>query len=198
MESWKLGSPEAWKQGMNESMWWPRSSGTRRKPLALVALWAGLASVGLSQMAVAEVILATRVEKLESSATVCEPGAAGEPDAAGAQREAVESVIPGDVLRYTIVFENRSGQDAVAGSIVITNPLPAGTTYLAGSAAGRSTLISFSADGEHFDDPAALTVADPAGSRPAEPQDYRSIRWRFQPRLRPGESSEVSFDVQVR
>jgi uncharacterized repeat protein (TIGR01451 family) len=194
MESWKLGSPEAWKQGMNESMWWPRSSGTRRKPLALVALWAGLASVGLSQMAVAEVILATRVEKLES----CEPGAAGEPDAAGAQREAVESVIPGDVLRYTIVFENRSGQDAVAGSIVITNPLPAGTTYLAGSAAGRSTLISFSADGEHFDDPAALTVADPAGSRPAEPQDYRSIRWRFQPRLRPGESSEVSFDVQVR
>ncbi len=116
----------------------------------------------------------------------------------GASLETVTEVQPGDVIRYTITFQNDSPQDVAAGSVVITNPLPDGTVYLDGTAAGSATQITFSVDGDTFSDPSALTVTDASGTRRATAADYRSIRWAYGPRLPAGASSNVSFDVRIR
>ena len=149
--------------------------------LLLMLLWQGAAQ--------AEVMLTTGVMKVVAM-----------PDGSGSrveQLQEAETVLPGDVLRYTIVFSNQSPQDVAPGSIVITNPLPEGTEYLAGSAVGRNTVISFSLDGENFASPEALVVVEGAARRPAAAADYRSIRWTFEPRLAAGDSGQVSFDLLI-
>lgn len=138
---------------------------------------------------VAEVTLTTQVQRVVP----------GEPAtrAGNEALEAVTDVRPGDVIRYTIVFRNESAMDVAGGSVVITNPLPEGTVYLDGTAAGDSTQITFSVDGELFADPGSLTVTDGTGTRRAAAADYRSIRWAYAPRLPAGAAGEVSFDVRM-
>ncbi|MGE0624656.1 MAG: hypothetical protein AB7O54_18725 [Pseudomonadales bacterium] len=136
----------------------------------------------------AEVTLTTQVHRL----------AGADAGAAGSSLEPVTDVLPGDVIRYTIVFRNDSAQDVAAGSVAITNPLPEGTVYVDGSATGNSTRITFSVDGDSFAEPAMLTVTDTSGTRRATAADYRSIRWSYGPRLPAGASGEVSFDVRIR
>lgn len=138
--------------------------------------------------AVAEVTLTTQTQRV-----------AGE--AAGRGMEVLETVTdvrPGDVIRYTIVFENQSAQDVAAGSVVITNPLPDGTIYLDGSATGEQTQITFSVDGASFGESGTLMITDGNGTRRATAADYRSIRWAYEPRLPAGAASSVSFDVRMR
>jgi uncharacterized repeat protein (TIGR01451 family) len=128
----------------------------------------------------AEVVLDSRVQKVDAG---FETG--------------VDGVYPGEILRYTIVFSNEGTRTAIAGSIVITNPLPEGTAYVDGSATGMDTLVSFSVDGENFGAPEELVLEEAGLARPAMPGDYRSIRWTFEPELAAGESGEVSFDLLI-
>lgn len=139
---------------------------------------AGAAVLLLAGSALAEVTLSTQVQRVV--------------DAAGTEvLEDAASVVPGDVLRYTITFKNTSAQDVAAGSVIITNALPDGTQYLEGTARGDDTTITFSVDGDNFADPRSLT----AGGAAATAADYRSIRWTFEPMLPSGVSGQVSFDV---
>jgi uncharacterized repeat protein (TIGR01451 family) len=138
--------------------------------------------------ALAEVTLTTSVERVTVQA---------ETSASDTDTGFLTEVLPGDVLRYTIQFENTSTQDVAAGSVVITNPLPDDTVYLEGSAAGTNTLITFSVDGENFASPDALVVGEGAAARAASAQDYRAIRWTYVPLLAAGESSEVSFELLI-
>jgi uncharacterized repeat protein (TIGR01451 family) len=134
----------------------------------------------------AEVILENTVKKIES--TVTSSGVVEQ------QLVAVDSVLPGDELRYTIRFSNQSTQAAEAGSIVITNPLPEGTRYIEGSAAGLDAVIVFSLDGKNFA-PAGTLMLEAEGA--SVPADYRAIRWTFGPQLAAGESGSVSFDIRI-
>ncbi len=109
------------------------------------------------------------------------------------------SVVPGDELRYTILFENVSADVTVdAGSVVITNPIPDSTTYVEGSAFGAGTVIEFSADGgESWGDPDSLVIVEDAGERLAEPDDYTHVRWTLGPALDPGQTGSVFFRVKL-
>ncbi len=154
-------------------------------------LWAAILPVALllSAPSVAEVILENAVEKVESTVT---------PSGMVEQRlMAVESVQPGDELRYTITFSNQGTLAAEAGSIVITNPLPEGTQYIEGSAAGTDAVIVFSLDGENFAPVGSLMLEAGQTSIPAPAADYRAIRWTFGPQLDAGESGSVSFDIRM-
>lgn len=165
-----------------------RSLRGRARSAVLLAVVLG-ATLGLTApAALAEVTLSTSVERIASSTaagTGLEPG------------QAPSEVLPGDVLRYTIVFQNTSTQDVAAGSVVITNPLPDQTRYVEGSAAGARTEVTFSVDGENFAAPEALVVGEGAVARAADAADYRAIRWTYQPLLAAGESSEVSFELLI-
>ncbi len=113
--------------------------------------------------------------------------------------EAVESVVPEDVLLYTITFTNAGDETVDAGSIVITNPLPAETVYLEGTAAGSGTEITFSVDGgETFGKPETLEVQRDGTTQAAQAADYTTIRWIFEPALDPGQSGDVTFNVRLK
>ena len=148
----------------------------------------GLALAALPLTAFAEVTLNTSVERISS-------GMPATGAASGSDMPA--EVVSGDVLRYTIVFENTSTQDVAAGSVAITNPLPAETVYLEGSAMGENTRITYSVDGQTFADPNGLLVGEGAQARRATASDYRVIRWAYQPMLRAGASSQVSFELLI-
>jgi len=160
-----------------------------RRKSGILRLFVLLTSLVVSAAAAAEVRLENSVQKVETFVADN-----GEP-----QRRLVDvdSVVPGDELRYTITFTNTGTEVVDPGSIVITNPIPEETEYLEDTAFGAGTEIVFSLDGETFAVPAALTVVQQGVEVRASAKEYRSIRWTFQPELKPGESSYVSFNVRL-
>jgi uncharacterized repeat protein (TIGR01451 family) len=146
--------------------------------------------LGAAATAVAQVTLANSVHKVVT----------GNVGGGDAQRRFVEAenVVAGDELRHTITFANKGGAIVDAGSIVITNPISAGTEYLEGTARGAATEILFSVDGDNFAGPEDLMVSRGGALIPASAADYASIRWAFQPELAPGESGAVSFNVRLK
>jgi len=108
------------------------------------------------------------------------------------------SVVPGDELQYTVHFANNGNQPVDAGTIVITDAIPAHTEYLDGTAFGSGTDVWFSVDGEMFAGPADLRLVKEGVEVIASAKDYRSIRWTFGPALEPGASSYVSFNVRLK
>ncbi len=108
---------------------------------------------------------------------------------------------PGDVIRYTIAYRNGGKSDA--RDAVIVDPVPPGTTYIPGSAAGEGAEIAFSLDGRTFQAPPQLKykVRQPDGTEAsllASPDMYTHIRWKFAKPVPPEGKGAVSFKVKVR
>ena len=106
------------------------------------------------------------------------------------------SVIPGDIILYTIEFEN-IGNEA-ASNIVIDDPIPNNSFYRSGSAKGENTRIQFTVDGNNFDVAENLFVTKDGVKALADAKDYRSIRWIYTVPLQPGEKKTVSFKTQIK
>ena len=109
-----------------------------------------------------------------------------------------KTAVPGDVMMYTITFENK-GNDSAEG-IVINDPIPNNSKYRINSAIGKNTKISFSIDGgKTFGNPEELVVKDKNGKEwKAKPESYTHIRWVYNKPLMPGEKSEVTFKTQIK
>lgn len=166
-----------------------KGAGSRWSSGALVVL--ALLCSAVSMPTLARIELVNEVHKVERFV-----------DSSGrVQRRLVEpdSVVPGDELFYTVSFTNVGDALVDERSVVITNPIPANTEYLEGTADGAATEIKFSVkESSAFDAAAALRVADEGAARQADAGDYTAIRWVYQPGLAPGESSKVSFSVRLR
>ena len=149
-----------------------------------------LVCVGWIAPALADVKLTTTVQKMERVAS---------PDGTvGTRLVPADHVIPGDDVRYTITFVNEGKAAADAGSVVITNPVPENTQYIADSAFGSGTSIQFSVDGgKTFHAANELTVVRDGVKVPAQPADYTTIRWVFAPALAPAAQSYVSFNARL-
>lgn len=106
--------------------------------------------------------------------------------------------IPGTEVIFTNTFENVSKK--AASNIVIDNPVPENTAYKAGSAIGKDTVITFSADkGKTFGEPDALKVKGADGkTRTALPSEYTHIRWTYKGQLASGKSGDVSFRAVIK
>ncbi len=109
-----------------------------------------------------------------------------------------DSVVPGDELQYTVRFVNQGDLAVDAGTIVITDAIPANTEYVDGTAFGAGTDILFSIDGASYAQASDLTVVKDGEEMPASAQDYRSIRWAFAPALDPGAVGHVTFNVRLK
>ena len=109
-----------------------------------------------------------------------------------------KTALPGDVMLYTISFENISSESAEA--IVINDPIPNNSKYRMASAVGKNTTISFSIDGgKNFGNPEQLIVKDKNGKEwTAKPESYTHIRWNYNKPLAPGGKGEVSFKTQIK
>ena len=105
---------------------------------------------------------------------------------------AVESVIPGERVFYTITFTNVG--DEPAENVVITNPIATELTYVEGSAFGPGMDVQFSVDGgATFAVAAELTVIENGETRAAGPEDFTHIRWVMQGELNTGSQGTARF-----
>lgn len=112
----------------------------------------------------------------------------------------VKQANPGDTLTYNLTYSNRG--DELARDAVIDNPIPAGVTYIANSASGAGSEITFSTDnGKTFAQPVMLTYEYTKGKevvkRSATPEDYTHIRWTIK-EVPAGRSGNLKFMVKVK
>ncbi len=114
------------------------------------------------------------------------------------KRVPAESVVPGSEVIYTITAKNTGSEPA--DNIVVTNPVPAQTVYVEGSAFGAGSKIAFSVDGgKSYATAGSLKVRDASGkARAATTEDYTHVRWTLTFSLKPGESAPVWYRVRVK
>lgn len=115
-------------------------------------------------------------------------------DAAGKktmQLVQADRVVPGTVVIWTVTATNVC--KAPSEQVTINNPVPAHMSYVANSAVGPGSKITYSLDGKTFASPAELTVTENGAQRAATAADYKSIRWTYANSLAPGASLNASF-----
>lgn len=107
------------------------------------------------------------------------------------------TVVPGEIVIYTITFQNID--DEPASNVVITNPIAETLTYVDGSAFGPGMLLQFSVDaGQNFAAADTLTVVEDGSSRPAGPDDFTHIRWVMQNELAVGAMATARFTAVLK
>ena len=114
------------------------------------------------------------------------------------KRTALDKAIPGTVVIYTDTFENTGNKPA--SNIVIDNPVPNDSEYVAGSAFGKDCEILFSADGgKRFGHAEELKIKGADGKEhTALAKEYTHIRWTYKGQLAAGKSGEVGFRAAVK
>jgi uncharacterized repeat protein (TIGR01451 family) len=109
-------------------------------------------------------------------------------------------VLPGDTVRYHLLFTNVSA-GAVHG-IVLDNPIPAGLHYAVGSAkSDRSDIaVLFSIDGgkSYAAAPMIDVVVDGAHEQHAAPAEmYTNVRWTIRGDVPKGAQVRAEYDALV-
>ena len=118
-------------------------------------------------------------------------------------RKRVEAIsqVAGETVIYSIAYRNEG--DGVATGVKFDNKIPANTAYVADSAKGPGTEITFSIDdGKTYKQPAQLTyeVVNAQGRKEtvkASPEKYTDIRWVI-PQVPAGGSGSLSYEVRVK
>ena len=102
-----------------------------------------------------------------------------------------DKVVPGTEVTWTVTASNICQKPAE--NVTFDNPVPPHMSYVANSATGPGSDISFSLDGKAFAAPAGLTVNENGATRPARADEYKHIRWAFKQPLQPGATANASF-----
>jgi uncharacterized repeat protein (TIGR01451 family) len=106
-------------------------------------------------------------------------------------------VPPGGEIVYTVKFENAG--DKPANDVVVTNPVPEHMRYVANSAGGPGTEVTYSVDGgKSYAAPERLNVRGPEGERAATADDYTHLRFRLTNPLPPGQVAYARFRATVK
>jgi len=106
---------------------------------------------------------------------------------------------PGDVIRYSLVFTNTTGE--AVRNVQLVDPIPPGLVFLAGSAAAaQSVRIEYSIDrgASYTAHPVVVEVV--SGRRveqPAPPAMYTHIRWTVLGSVVPGAQVTAEFRAQL-
>ncbi|GMR20962.1 MAG: hypothetical protein BMS9Abin36_1560 [Gammaproteobacteria bacterium] len=117
------------------------------------------------------------------------------------KRVKATSVEPGETLIYTLRYINNG--DEKATNVKVDNPIPKGSVYVAGSAKGINSDITFSVDGgKTFKKASLLTYRTKLANgktakKKASPEQYSNIRWLIQS-VAPGQGGTLGFRVIVK
>jgi uncharacterized repeat protein (TIGR01451 family) len=109
-----------------------------------------------------------------------------------------DRVVSGDAVIYTLEIRN-VGANTVRKPVV-TYAVPEHMSYIADSAVGPGTDVSYSTDnGRSFDAPESLKIAEPNGEpRLAKAADYTHIRWQLNHALKANSVAFVRFRARVK
>ena len=107
-------------------------------------------------------------------------------------------MVSGDAVIYTLEIRNQRA--ASVRNPVVTYAVPEHMIYLADSAVGPGTDVSYSIDGgRSFDAPESLKINEPNGdSRLAKAGDYTHIRWQLKHALKANSVAFVRFRTRVK
>jgi uncharacterized repeat protein (TIGR01451 family) len=101
------------------------------------------------------------------------------------------TAVPGIQVIWTITANNICKQPS--DKVTIDNAVPEHMTYVANSAIGPGSDITYSLDGKTFGTPDQLSVKADGAQRQARSDEYRHIRWVFKNALQPGAQSFARF-----
>ena len=103
----------------------------------------------------------------------------------------VAKAVPGVEVTWTVTANNIC--KAPSEKVTINLPVPEHMTFVANSATGAGSDISYSLDGKTFGTNDQLTVKDNGAARPARTDEYRHVRWTFKDSLAPGATAMARF-----
>jgi len=140
----------------------------------------------------------TARKALVVSAAILSWGQGGSQTTDAADRDP-NTVAPGDVVEYRLVFTNITGRPV--NNIQFTDPVPEGMHYLQGTAgADREDVdVEFSLDGgtSYSELPMVEVVVDGRTERrPASPENYTDIRWTVHGEVQPDARVAAAFQVR--
>jgi uncharacterized repeat protein (TIGR01451 family) len=109
-----------------------------------------------------------------------------------------DRVVSGDWIVYTLEVRNTASTPVPPP--MVTFPVPQHMTYVAESAVGPATEVTYSVDGGHsFDAPENLKIQDADGQhRLAGAADYTHIRWQMKNGLKGNSVAFVRFRARVK
>jgi len=107
------------------------------------------------------------------------------------QLVAASKIVPGMEVVWTVTANNIC--KVPSEKVTINNPVPEHMSYVANSAFGAGSDITYSLDGKTFAAPAELSVTENGARRQARADEYRHIRWVFRSPLQPGASAVARF-----
>ena len=109
-----------------------------------------------------------------------------------------DRVVSGDWIIYTL--EVRNTAPTAIPNPTVTYPVPEHMSYVADSAVGPATEVSFSVDGGHsFEAPENLKLQDADGQRRlAAAAEYTHIRWQLKHALKGNSVAFVRFRARVK
>ena len=100
-------------------------------------------------------------------------------------------VVPGVEVTWTVTANNTCKQPSE--KVTINNAVPEHMTYVASSAVGPGTDVTYSLDGKTFGTADQLTVQENGATRKARADEYKNIRWVFKDSLQPGAQGFARF-----
>jgi uncharacterized repeat protein (TIGR01451 family) len=109
---------------------------------------------------------------------------------------ALGKVVPGNEITWTISATNTCAKPAE--KVVIENAVPEHMTYVADSATGLDTEITYSLNGRDFVKQSELNVHEAGGkSRPARAEEIKSIRWVVSTSIAPKSTAVARYRAKV-
>lgn len=127
---------------------------------------------------------------------------AGDPRVGKAVRDSAGNLIskPGDIIRYTLTAANNGTEPAYGVEMV--DPIPRGTEFVIGSAAGVGMTITYSIDNGNFFQPAPILYdfQTPDGTiekRHVPADRYTHIKWLVNDPIRPRSRAVAAVRVRV-
>jgi uncharacterized repeat protein (TIGR01451 family) len=104
--------------------------------------------------------------------------------------------VPGNEITWTISATNTCAKPAE--KVVIENAVPEHMTYVADSATGLDTEITYSLNGRDFVKQSELNVHEASGkSRPARAEEIKSIRWVVSTSIAPKSTAVARYRAKV-
>lgn len=103
----------------------------------------------------------------------------------------------GDRVRFVIEARNDGSSPAV--KLTPSDAIPEHMTYVPGSARDGKATVEFTLDGKTWSAHPAIAVKTPKGvvKKPADPSQYKAIRWVSRASLAAHRSFTYSFEAQV-